>query len=75
MKDFFKSIQFLFEEFFFLPFNSLRSFQEINWWIANGINFLLFLIGLIAFIYWMIKLKNFNDKGEENKEITAHSFL
>ncbi len=75
MKDFFKNIQFLFEEFFFLPFNSLRSFQEINWWIANGINFLLFLIGLIAFIYWMIKLKNFNDKGEENKEITAHSFL
>ncbi|MDG2397155.1 MAG: uracil phosphoribosyltransferase [Flavobacteriaceae bacterium] len=75
MKDFFKSIQFLFEEFFFLPFNSLRSFQEINWWIANGINFLLFLIGLIAFIYWMIKLKNFNDKGEENKDITAHSFL
>tara|TARA_B110000263_G_C15158594_1_gene441350 strand:+ start:115 stop:342 length:228 start_codon:yes stop_codon:yes gene_type:complete len=75
MKGFFESIQWLFEEFLFFPFDLLRSTQLINWWIANGINFTFASVGFIAFVYWLLQLKTFNDNGEEDKDPSAHSFL
>ena len=32
-------------------------------------------IGLIAFSYWMIQLKKFDDNKEEDTSITAHDYL
>jgi len=29
----------------------------------------------LLLVYWTIQLKIFNDKGEENKDPSAHSFL
>ncbi len=73
MTSFFEGIEDLFVNVLFLPFDFLR-FME-NWWTANTLNWIFMLIGAVAMVYWMLQLKKFNDQGEEDKEITAHSYL
>lgn len=73
MTSFFEGIEDLFVNVLFLPFDFLR-FME-NWWTANTLNWIFMLIGVVAMVYWMLQLKKFNDLGEEDKEITAHSYL
>lgn len=75
MKTFFEAIAYLFEEVLFIPLNVLRSLELENWWIANSISWLFVLIGFTALIYWVRQLQLFNQNGEENKDISAHSFL
>ena len=75
MKDFFYAIQDLFVDVLFLPFDSLRELELENWWAANVVSWIFTLIGLVAFVYWMLQLKGFNDRGEEDKSVTAHSYL
>jgi len=75
MKDFFYAIQDLFVDVLFLPFDALRELELTNWWAANVVSWILTIIGLIAFVYWMIQLKGYNDRGEEDKSITSHSYL
>jgi hypothetical protein len=75
MKDFFEAIAWLFEEVLFLPHNALRSLELDSWWLANGVNFLFAIVGFAAMVYWVNQLKIFNDRGEENKDPSAHSFL
>jgi hypothetical protein len=33
------------------------------------------LIGSVAFVYWMLQLKKFNDNKEEDTSSTSHSYL
>ena len=73
MKAFFEGIQDLFENYLFAPYDFFR-FME-SWWAANIINWALFIIGFVAFIYWMLQLKQYNDHGEEDKSISSHSYL
>ena len=75
VKIFFEGIQWLFEKILFLRHEILREVELSSWWIANCVNFFFLLIGIIALIYWSKKLKDFDDKGEEDKDVTAHSFL
>lgn len=75
MKDFFYAIQDLFVNFLFAPFDALRALELKNWFAANTISWIFFAIGLIAFVYWMLQLKGYNDNNEENKSISAHSYL
>ena len=75
MKDFFYAIQDLFVNVLFLPFDALREIQLDNWWAANIVSWILAVIGLAAFIYWMLQLKGFDDNNEEDKSITSHSYL
>jgi cyanate permease len=75
MKDFFYAIQDLFEGFLFIPFNALAKLELENWWAANIVSWILAVIGLVAFVYWMLQLKKSNDNNEEDKSITAHSYL
>ena len=75
MKDFFEGIQTLFEDYLFAPFNYLANTELENWFLANALNWIFILIGFAAFIYWMLQLKKINDRNEENRESTAHSFL
>lgn len=75
MKDFFYAIQDLFEGFLFIPFNALAKLELENWWAANIVSWILAVIGLVAFVYWMLELKKSNDNNEEDKSITAHSYL
>jgi hypothetical protein len=75
MKNFFEAIAYLFEEVLFTPFEMLRNHELQNWWVANGASWLFLLIGFAAATYWTLQLKGFNDRGEENKDPSAHSFL
>lgn len=73
MKAFFEGIQSLFEDILFIPFNTLRVLELDNWWAANIVSWILTIIGIVAFIYWMLQLRKF--AKEEDKSITAHSYL
>ncbi|QLG45233.1 DUF6341 family protein [Costertonia aggregata] len=73
MKAFFEAIEDLFVNGLFLPLDFLRSME--SWWAANGFNWLFVVIGFIAFGYWMLQLKKYNDNDEEDKSITAHQYL
>lgn len=75
MKDFFGGIAWLFEEVLFVPHQLLSRLELDNWWMANGVNFMFLLVGFVAMIYWINQLKLFSDRGEENKDTSAHSFL
>ena len=75
VKGYFEGIQWLFENILFLPHEFLRDIELTSWWIANCVNFFFLLIGIVALVYWSKKLKDFDDKGEEDKDVTAHSFL
>ncbi|WP_104735077.1 DUF6341 family protein [Hanstruepera ponticola] len=75
MKDFFYAIQDLFVDVLFAPFDALRALELDNWFAANIMSWIFMLIGFVAFVYWMIQLKSFNDNNEEDKSITSHSYL
>jgi len=73
MKDFFEGIQYLFEDILFVPMHALRSMH--SWWGANILNWIFFSIGFVAMIYWILQLKKYNDNNEEDKSVSAHSYL
>ncbi|WP_250433656.1 DUF6341 family protein [Hanstruepera flava] len=75
MKDFFYAIQDLFVDVLFAPFDALRTLELDNWFAANFVSWLFIIIGFVAFVYWMLQLKSFNDNNEEDKSITSHSYL
>ena len=75
MKDFFYGIEDLFVNFLFKPFDALRSLELESWTLANVLSWIFLIIGFAAFVYWMLELKKYNDNNEENKSITAHSYL
>lgn len=75
MKDLLESIQYLFEDILLVPLNWLRSLELENWWAANTLNWIFAIICMSALVYWILQLKKYNDEGEENKDVSAHSFL
>ena len=75
MKDFFYAIEDLFVNALFAPYDYLRFMELENWWTANMVSWIFTIIGLVAFTYWMLQLKSFNDNNEEDKSITAHQYL
>lgn len=75
MRDFFYGIEDLFVNFLFKPFDALRSLELESWTLANIVSWIFLIVGFAAFVYWMLQLKKYNDNNEENKSITAHSYL
>jgi len=75
MLDFFYAIEDLFVNVLFAPFDALRALELENWTAANVVNWILMIIGFVAFVYWMLQLKKYNDNNEEDKSISAHSYL
>ena len=73
-KDLFEAIEFLFVEVLFVPFDFIR-LDISNWFIQNGVNFTFMLVISSALIYWTLELVKYDKKGEEKKDVTAHSFL
>lgn len=65
MTEFFRGIEYIFEEYFFLPLDFLRDLQDDSWIAANGMNFMFLGVGLVAFAYWMRELKKFDEKPED----------
>lgn len=72
-KDFFKGIETLFVDYLYYPLDVFREMD--NWWAANSINWILFIVGFAAMIYWIRQLQLFNDTEPEDKDVTAHSYL
>lgn len=75
MRSFFYGIEDLFVNYFFFPFDFLRTLGENDWWLSNIVGWFFFIVGFSAFVYWMIQLKSFDDNNEEDKSISAHSYL
>ncbi|MDO1502212.1 uracil phosphoribosyltransferase [Winogradskyella maritima] len=75
MKDFFYAIEDLFVNTLFAPFDALRALELESWFLANAISWIFTIIGFVAFTYWMLQLRKFNDNNEEDKSVTAHSYL
>lgn len=73
MKDLFEAIAYFFEEIILAPFNWLRELEATNWFLANGFSWLSIVVLMVAIVYWIRKLKEF-DK-DEDKSQTGHSFL
>ncbi len=75
MKAFWEGFADLFVNFLFAPFDALRALELDNWWMANIVSWILAIIGIVAFVYWMLQLRTFDKNGEEDKSITSHSYL
>ena len=73
-KDLFEAIEFLFVEVLFIPFDFIR-LDISSWFIQNGINFTFMVVISAALLYWTLELIKYDKKGEEKKDVTAHSFL
>ena len=73
-KDLFEAVEFLFVEVLFIPFDFIR-LDISSWLIQNGINFTFMLVISAALLYWTLELIKYDKKGEEKKDVTAHSFL
>ena len=63
----FKWIGELFTEILFLPFNFLRYGGDLNWWLANVVNWLFLLVGLVLLAYWMNQSVKFKREGTEDR--------
>jgi hypothetical protein len=75
IRDIFYGIEDLFVNYLFFPFDFLRITELDNWWIANFMTWVSIVVFICAFTYWMLQLKKFDDNQEEDKSISAHSFL
>lgn len=75
MKAFFEGIQWLFENIFFALHDYLRALELKSWFAANTLNWIFMAICAVAIVYWIKQLKLHEEKGEENQDTTAHSFL
>jgi len=75
LKDVFYAIQDFSEAVLLAPFNALRALELESWALANTLNWIFMIICFVAFVYWMLQLKKFNDNNEEDRTSTSHSFL
>ena len=73
-KDLFEAIEFLFVDVLFVPFDLIR-LEIANWFIQNGINFIFIAVISAALVYWTLELIKYDKKGDEKKDVSAHSFL
>ena len=75
MKDFFYAIQDLFVNVLFAPFDALRALELENWFGANTMSWLFIAIGVVAMLYWLRQLRISDNNNEEDKSVSAHSYL
>jgi len=75
MKDFFYAIQDLFVDVLFAPFDALRALELENWLGANIMSWVFIIIGFVAMLYWLRQLRIFDNNNEEDKSVSAHSYL
>ena len=72
--DLIEANEFLFVELLFIPFDFIR-LEISNWMLQNIVNFTLIIVISSALIYWTLELVKYDKKGDEKKDVTAHSFL
>ncbi len=74
-KGFFEGIASVTEAVLSNPLDGIRSMELESWFLANALNWVFAIIGLVAFIFWMKQLKAYNDEGTEDRSSTSHSYL
>lgn len=65
-KGFWEGIASLFEDFLFIPLDYFRQLALTSWWGSNIVSWIFLIIGIIAFMYWIMKLKSFNESTESS---------
>lgn len=63
-KGFWEAIASIFEDALFLPYDALRNLELESWWAANLFSWVFLLIGAVAFVYWLLQLKKFDENTE-----------
>jgi len=63
-KGFWEGIASLFDTLIFGPLDEVRKLELDTWWGANIVSWIFFIIGSVAFIYWMLQLKKFKESTE-----------
>jgi hypothetical protein len=53
-------------EWAFGPFEKLRLETNDSWWVSNGFNWVLVIIGLIAMVYWVSSMFSYKRQGKED---------
>lgn len=74
-KGVFEGIGSFFEDVAFVPYDALRSLEAESWALANIMSWIFIIIGFVAFVYWMLQLKKYNENNEEDRSSTSHSYL
>lgn len=69
MKDFFYAIEDLFVNYLFKPFDGLRNWAYDSWWLSNIVSWILLITGIIAFVYWMKKLNDFDEDTDAHQTV------
>lgn len=70
LTDFFYWIAHIFEDFFLIPIDYIRHWQDETWWGAQGVNFIFIFIFSALFVYWLYKLKIFSDYDKQHTKET-----
>ncbi|QAA82181.1 uracil phosphoribosyltransferase [Aequorivita sp. H23M31] len=65
-KGLWEGIASFFENVLFIPYDALRNLELDSWFFANIISWILLLIGAVAFIYWMLQLKKFDEDTQSH---------
>lgn len=75
LKEVFEGIQSISENVLFAPYDALRTLELDSWFGANIMSWIFIVIGFVAFVYWMLELKKYNDNDEEDRTSTSHQYL
>jgi len=75
LREVFEGIQSITEDVLFAPFDALREMELDSWFGANIMSWLFTAIGFVAFVYWMLELKKYNDANDEDRTSTSHQYL
>lgn len=67
MTEIFEWIGYIFEDILFIPLDALRELQLDSWFAANAINWIFLIVGVIAFGFWLKKLKEFGEEDDHSK--------
>ncbi len=75
MKALFEVIESIIEVILIKPFDGIREMELSSWFVANGLNWVFAIIGIVALFYWLKELKKYDEAGTEDKTSTSHSYL
>ncbi|APU68079.1 MAG: uracil phosphoribosyltransferase [Christiangramia sp.] len=73
LRDLFEAIAWLFEDVLFIPLDWLRHLQDDSWFLANTLNWIFLIIGILAFGFWLKQLRIF--EKEEPEETQPNPYL
>lgn len=63
-RDFWEGIASLFENVLLVPYKALFKLELESWFLANIVSWIFLITGAVAFIYWMLQLRKYNDNTE-----------